>query len=154
MLIDIVLFDKYQNENVLKELTKVDFKVIKKQPCFSRLIRLRKRYDEVFTYHIHDYPTNTLRYSFGTVLTIDITQEDYEWLDYIMAARGYKKYDYLSIFLFNTLYQDFINHSYEVIGKSKAICYTATKEQRFVTTHENRHAVIDFDKSFLLNILN
>ena len=63
MLVDIAFFDKYVDEDTLRNILKVDFEIISKQPCFSSYIRLRKKRKQVYTFYTKKYKSNILRLS-------------------------------------------------------------------------------------------
>lgn len=152
MLIDIAFFDQYVDEDTLRNILKVDFEVISKQPCFSSYIRLRKKRKQVYTFYTKKYKSNILRFSFGMLFRLHISEEDSEWIDIIMSSNGYEK-DVIPVTTIETTYEQFINNKYKVIGKSKAICYTAEVSDLYKSLYKNRHLVVDFHKSLLINLL-
>ena len=69
-----------------------------------------------------------------------------------MSSNGYEK-DVIPVTTIETTYEQFINNKYKVIGKSKAICYTAEVSDSYKSLYKNRHLVVDFHKSLLINLL-
>lgn len=153
MYVDIAVFDELIDEKKLKKFLKLEYKIIKKQICFSSEIRLRKRYGYIYTLHTKKYKSNITRFSYGILYTLDLEMKTFNWIDMLMECRDYEK-DNIDVKIIETDYDSFVDNKYKIIGKSKCICYTAKLSEKFIKIHRNRHLAIDFNKSLLIDIYN
>lgn len=143
----------YVDKDILIKNVKVDFTILSFKPIFCSKIRLKKRRDFVYTYNTDRYFSNITEFCYGMLYEIDISEDNFEWLDCVMKSNDYTL-DTINVSLIETNITDFIINKFKITKKGvDCLCYTTNKNERYTSIFRDRHCTVNFHKSLLINLL-
>lgn len=149
MVIDIVYFDNFVDEDYLVKITKC--KVLSKTPCFSKDIRLRKYRKSIITYHLDDYWSNITDYSYGMLYKLEI--DDLDVFKLYHPINSYIKEIELSTIIVDNV-ENFMKNIFKIKEHGvKAMCFVSKVDEINTIRYKKRKNRINFNKRLLLNFL-
>lgn len=149
MVIDIVYFDAFVDEDYLTKITKCT--VLYKTPCYSNRIRLRKIRSFISTFHLDDFKSSNLDYSYGMFYRLNI--DDLEIFKMYHSHLTYLKEMEVSLIDVQSV-EEFMRSDYKIIKHNvKCLCFVSKREEPNITRYRNRKTKVNFNKKLLLNFL-